>query len=139
MNELTPEQLQQLAQLMRQERQTDPSMMGFDQNQWTQMMSDPAAREAGAELAGLASEQAALQLQQMGRNQPVPNGGRLGWTEALDRGLTKGLGVYQMLNAQRAKADAIRNWGKKQQGGLPVEVMEVDITTPEMRSLPPIN
>ena len=132
---LTPEQLQQLAVMLRKQ-EGQPGMMNFDQNQWTQMMSNPAAREAGAEMAGLASEQAAMQMQAMGRPRAVPNGGLKSPLEAASEGLTAGMGMYQMLNAQRAKADAIRNFALAQQKEKPtVEVMEVDMANPVPRPL----
>ena len=132
---LTPEQLQQLAVMLRKQG-GQPGMMNFDQNQWTQMMSNPAAREAGAEMAGLASEQAAMQMQAMGRPRVVPNGGLKSPLEAASEGLTAGMGMYQMLNAQRAKADAIRNFALAQQKEKPtVEVMEVDMANPVPRPL----
>ena len=136
---LTPEQLQQLAVMLRKQG-GQPGMMNFDQNQWTQMMSNPAAREAGAEMAGLASEQAAMQMQAMGRPRVVPNGGLKSPLEAASEGLTAGMGMYQMLNAQRAKADAIRNFALAQQKEKPtVEVMEVDMTRPVPRPLEKIH
>ena len=113
---LTPEQLQQLAMMLRKQA-GQSGMMNFDQNQWTQMMNNPAAREAGAEMAGLASEQAAMQMQAMGRPRAVPNGGLKSPFEAASEGLARGMGMYQMLNAQRAKADAIRNWPKPDPDG----------------------
>ena len=114
--ELTPEQLRQVIAALRRQDGL-PGMMGFDQNRWAQMMSNPVAREAGAELAGLASEQAAMQMQALGRPRAVPNGGLKSPFEAAAEGLTRGMGVYQMLNAQRAKADAIRNWPKPDPDG----------------------
>ena len=113
---LSPEQQMQFAAMLRKQ-QAQPGMMGFDQNRWVQMMSNPVAREAGAELAGLASEQAAMQMQAMGRPRAVPHGGLKSPFEAAAEGLTRGMGVYQMLNAQRAKADAIRNWPKPDPDG----------------------
>ena len=136
---LTPEQLQQLAVMLR-EQGGQPGMMNFDQNQWTQMMNNPAAREAGAEMAGLASEQAAMQMQAMGRPRAVPNGGLKSPFEAASEGLARGMGMYQMLNAQRAKADAIRNFALAQQKEKPVvEVMEVDMANPAPRPLEKIH
>jgi len=121
MNEmnLTPEELQQLQQLamMLRKQGGQTGMMGFDQNRWAQMMSNPVAREAGAELAGLASEQAALQMQAMGKPRAIPHGGLKSPLEAASEGFSAGMGMYQMLNAQRAKADAIRNWPKPDPDG----------------------
>ena len=113
---LSPEQQMQFAAMLRKQM-GQQNMMGFDQNQWAQMMSNPAAREAGAELAGLASEQAALQMQAMGRPRAIPNGGLKSPLEAASEGFSAGMGMYQMLNAQRAKADAIRNWPKPDPDG----------------------
>jgi len=115
-NNFTPEQIKQAVMWLRNQ-QAQPGMMGFDQNRWAQMMSNPVAREAGAELAGLASEQAAMQMQAMGRPRAIPHGGLKSPFEAAAEGLTRGMGVYQMLNAQRAKADAIRNWPKPDPDG----------------------
>ena len=136
---LTPEELQQAVMALRNQL-GQQNMMGFDQNRWAQMMNNPAAREAGAELAGLASEQAAMQMQAMGRPRAIPNGGLKSPFEAAAEGLTRGMGVYQMLNAQRAKADAIRNFSLAQKKEKPtVEVFEVDMTNPVPRPLEKIH
>jgi len=137
---LTPEELQQAVMALRNQI-GQQNMMGFDQNRWAQMMSNPVAREAGAELAGLASEQAAMQMQAMGRPRAVPHGGLKSPFEAAAEGLTRGMGVYQMLNAQRAKADALRKFAMAQKKEKPtgVEVFEIDMTQPQVRNIPKIH
>lgn len=83
--------------------------MGFDQKLFDKAMSDPRAMEAGAEMAGLMNDNTALGLMSKSGDYQVPNGGRLGWTEALSKGIDKGMGMYNLLNAQKVKANALRS------------------------------
>lgn len=101
-----------LAQLFAKQEQ-QKGMMGFDQKMMDRMMSDPEAMEAGAEMAGLMDDNTAMGMMRMGEQNQVPNGGRLGWTEALSNGIDKGIGLYNMLNAQKVKANALRAMGPK--------------------------
>lgn len=83
--------------------------MGFDQKMFDRAMSDPKTMEAGAELAGLMNDGTALGIMGKSGEYQVPNGGKLGWTEALSKGIDKGVGLYNILNSQKAKANALRS------------------------------
>jgi hypothetical protein len=93
-------------------------MMGYDQSLYNKVMSDPALIDAGAEMAGLMDDRIALGLMADANDYDVPNGGSLGWTEALSKGIDKGLGTYNLLNAQRVKANALRAMSMKDGAGM---------------------
>ena len=116
---MTDEQLKMLASATPQQRafllrtmgsQSQP-FQGFDQSQMGKLMANEESREAGAALASLASEQAALQQMQMGRPRQIPHGGAKSWLEAASEGFSAGMGMYDKMRAQKAKADAIRQLG----------------------------
>lgn len=101
------------------------NFQGYDQKVFDKAMSDPRAMEAGAEMAGLMNDNTALGIMNKSGDFQVPNGGRLGWTEALSKGIDKGLGMYNLLNAQKVKANALRSLGPK------TEASTAQIGTPE--------
>lgn len=103
--------------IMMQEQQAGAGQMGFDQELYNRAMSDPAAMDAGADLAGLMDDRTAMGLMDNSSNYQVPNGGQLGITDALSKGVDKGLGLYNILNAQKAKANALRTMGGGQMTG----------------------
>jgi hypothetical protein len=107
MNELDSKALRKLiADAMAKQQQ--PQGMGFDQRLFDKSMSDPRALEAGADMAGLMNDNTALGLMSDVDNFNVPNGGEMGWTQAMSKGIDKGLGTYNLLHAQKVKADALR-------------------------------
>ena len=102
---------QQRAFLLRTMSQPSQQFQGFDQSQMGKLMANEESREAGAALASLASEQAALQQMQMGRPRQIPHGGAKSWLEAASEGFSAGMGMYDKMRAQKAKADAVRQLG----------------------------
>jgi hypothetical protein len=108
-------------------QQQNVGAMGFDQKLFDRAMSDPEAMEAGADMAGLMNDNTALGLMSKSGDYQVPNGGSLGWTEALSKGIDKGLGTYNLLNAQKVKANALRAMGGgNQAGATPLPNPEID-------------
>ena len=95
--------------MAKQNMQQKTGQMGFDQRLFDKAMSDPQALEAGAELAGLMNDNTAMGLMSGSSDYRVPNGGKLGWTEALSKGIDRGVGLYNILNSQKAKANALRS------------------------------
>jgi hypothetical protein len=94
-------------------KQQKAGAMGFDQKLYDKAMSDPQAMAAGAEMAGLMDDTTALGMMNGSNNYQVPNGGRLGWTDAMSKGIDKGIGTYNLLNAQKVKANALRAMAPK--------------------------
>jgi hypothetical protein len=119
-------------------KQEQPKGMGFDQNLYNKAMSDPRAMDAGADMAGLMNDSTALGMMRGANDYKVPNGGQLGWTDAISKGIDKGLGTYNLLNAQKVKAQALRAMAPNgmppvqgaMQGGMPPEQSPVATAYP---------
>lgn len=118
MDEAQQLKLRQLIEETMAKQQRNNSM-GFDQKLFDKAMSDPRAMEAGAEMAGLMNDNTALGLMSKSGDYQVPNGGRLGVTEALSKGIDKGIGMYNLLNAQKVKANALRSLAPQGAGAVP--------------------
>lgn len=83
-------------------------MMGY--GQILRAMNSPEAWEAGME-AGLArSDASAQRMMQMGEPRNIPYGGKMSWAEALNNGIKQGMGMYDYLQSQKAKANALRKY-----------------------------
>lgn len=82
-----------------------PGMMGFGD-----VMQSPEAWQAGADLATLRSDGANQNMMKMGEGKAVPYGGELSWAEALNNGVKQGIGMYDYLSSQKAKANALRKF-----------------------------
>lgn len=108
-------QQQQLRKMIEEAmaKQQKAGSMGYDQKLFDKAMSDPQAMAAGADMAGLMDDGTALGMMRDSNNYQVPNGGRLGWTEAMSKGIDKGIGTYNLLNAQKVKANALRAMAPK--------------------------
>jgi len=137
MNELDSEALRKLiADAM--SKQDQAKGMGFDQNLYNKAMSDPKAMEAGADMAGLMNDSTALGVMRGSNDYQVPNGGEMGWTQAMSKGIDKGLGTYNLLHAQKVKAQALRAMAPNamppiqgaMQGGMPPEQNSVATAYP---------
>ena len=118
-------------------------MMGFGQDKASQdmykkFMSDPKLLEAGAQQAGLMDEDTSLKMMEMGAPRNIPDGGRLGWTEALSNGINSGLGMYNLLNAQKVKANALRAMKPNGSEEPVAEAFPVSMSNPVGRPLPPL-
>lgn len=107
---ITDDQLRTIIEQAAAKQQS--GMMGFGQKVMEKAMSDPKAMKAGADMAGLMDDPTAMSMMKMGQQNAVPNGGRLGWTQALSNGIDQGIGLYNLLNAQKVKANALRAMGK---------------------------
>lgn len=123
-----------LTELMNQPGAQKPAGMGFDQKLYDKVMSDPEAMQAGAEMAGLMNDSTALGMMSKAGDFNVPNGGQLGWTEALSKGIDKGIGTYNLLNAQKVKANALRSLAPK--GGSAAVVEAVAPADPNATAYP---
>lgn len=111
MDEMNDAQLRELLAQLLAEKEKSKGMTGFDQTLYDRAMSDPQAMEAGADMAGLMDDRTAMGLMGMGQQNDVPNGGQLGWTQAAANGIQSGLGMYNLLNAQKVKSNALRTMG----------------------------
>ncbi len=127
-----------LTELMSQQQGgRQAGMTGYDQKLFDKVMSDPAAMQAGADMAGLMDDATALGMMSKSGDFNVPNGGRLSWTEALSKGIDKGLGTYNLLNSQRVKANALRSLGPKP--GMPAAPQAPAIPAPPVAQAFPVN
>lgn len=84
-------------------------MTGFDQRLYDKVMSDPNNIESGAQMAGLLDDNTSMALMRGGDDGRVPYGGKLSPFQAAANGIEKGIGLYNLLNAQKVKANALRN------------------------------
>lgn len=85
-------------------------MMGY--GKILDALNSPAAWEASMEAGNARSDLAALNMMKQGAPAPVPYGGRKSWAEAAAEGLKTGMGMYDYLNSQKAKATALRKYQK---------------------------
>lgn len=76
--------------------------MGFGQ-----IFDDPRLNQASTDLAGTTGYDPALAMMAAGREQAVPYGGKKSWASAAAEGLKTGIGMYNFLNTQKAKQQAI--------------------------------
>ena len=83
-------------------------MMGY--GKILDALNSPAAWEASMEAGNARSDLAALNMMKQGAPAPVPYGGRKSWAEAAAEGLKTGMGMYDYLNSQKAKATALRKY-----------------------------
>lgn len=80
-------------------------MMGFGN-----IMQSPEAWQAGMDLATLRSDAANQNMMKMGEPRNIPYGGKMSWVEALNNGVKQGIGMYDYLKTQKAKANALRKF-----------------------------
>lgn len=73
-------------------------------------MNSPEAWEAGMQAGMARNDLASLGMMKQGAPAPVPYGGKKSWAEAAAEGLKTGIGMYDYLNSQKAKANALRKY-----------------------------
>ena len=56
------------------------------------------------------SDASAQNMMKLGTSANVPYGGKLSWAAALNDGIKQGIGMYDYLNSQKAKANALRKY-----------------------------
>lgn len=98
------------------------------------MSQDPAMLEAGADAAGAMSPRNSMTLMGMGASAPTPGGGgliaRKSPFESAADGVKTGMGMYNLLNTQKAKAEALRKMAGI--GGSPMPKMTPFGTDPDL-------
>ena len=75
-------------------------------------MNSPGAWEAAMEAGMARSDASAQNMMKLGSPTPVPYGGKKSLAEAASEGLKTGIGMYDYLNSQKAKASALRKYQK---------------------------
>lgn len=109
--------------------QQPPTLQGL-------MSQDPSMLEAGADAAGAMSPRNSMALMGMGVSSPTPGGGgliaRKSPFESAAEGVKTGMGMYNLLNTQKAKSDALRKMAGM--GGNPMAKMSPFGSDPEMMS-----
>ena len=87
----------------------DPEgMMGY--GKILRAMNSPEAWEAGLEAGTARSDASAQNMMKLGAPRQMAYGGRMSWAEALNNGLKQGIGMYDYMQSQKAKANALRKY-----------------------------
>lgn len=73
-------------------------------------MNSPEAWEAAMEAGSARSDLASQRMMQMGEPRNIPYGGKMSWAEALNNGIKQGIGMYDYIGSQQAKANALRKY-----------------------------
>ena len=73
-------------------------------------LNSPEAWEAGMEAGMARGDASAQKMMQMGEPRNIPYGGKMSWAEALNNGIKQGMGMYDYIGSQQAKANALRKY-----------------------------
>lgn len=83
-------------------KQREAEYRGFGQ-----IFNDPALNQASTDLAGTTGYDNALNMMALGKEQAVPYGGKKSWLAAANEGLKQGIGMFNFINTQKMKQQAI--------------------------------